>query len=571
MRNIKRIFKNITSNILFLLVVLIILLIFLSIFEIIGLASIPVLLSSIIISDSGNLIQINIFNLTDLISSFSQEDQIKLISVFIILLFTIKNIFHAFIIFFQGKIIKNIKIYLSTELFKYYLNQEYIFLLKKKSSDMLRTLSIDVGNSTIYILNLLNFIKETLILISIIALLFLSNTQISIFLFTSFFIVAFIFFYINKKKLLNRGKIIQGLSSDLIRTIYETVGLFKEIKIYNLKVFQYKNFLNKILLAEKNVFLNYFTTSLPRLFLELTAVILIISTVFFQLYTSSDILKLLPYLSLIVVVSIRLIPLFNGLTTSISNLKTIQPSFDLVFDELEKIKSQSTNLNANYIKFEKKISFKNIDFSYDKKNKIIENLSLDIFKGDKIGIIGESGIGKTTLVNLLIGLLKPTNGEILFDGVKFSNNQKQFIKNISYVPQEIFLIEDTLKKNIALGVEENNIIDSKIEKVAKTSQINSFINNLKYKFETKVKENGKNFSVGQKQRIGVARALYRDPDLIILDESTSSLDTNTEAKFIEDIFDIFSDKTIIFISHKVSALKNCNKIFDLKEKLYLKQ
>ena len=571
MRNIKRIFKNITSNILFLLVVLIILLIFLSIFEIIGLASIPVLLSSIIISDSGNLIQINIFNLTDLISSFSQEDQIKLISVFIILLFTIKNIFHAFIIFFQGKIIKNIKIYLSTELFKHYLNQEYIFLLKKKSSDMLRTLSIDVGNSTIYILNLLNFIKETLILISIIALLFLSNTQISIFLFTSFFIVAFIFFYINKKKLLNRGKIIQGLSSDLIRTIYETVGLFKEIKIYNLKVFQYKNFLNKILLAEKNVFLNYFTTSLPRLFLELTAVILIISTVFFQLYTSSDILKLLPYLSLIVVVSIRLIPLFNGLTTSISNLKTIQPSFDLVFDELEKIKSQSTNLNANYIKFEKKISFKNIDFSYDKKNKIIENLSLDIFKGDKIGIIGESGIGKTTLVNLLIGLLKPTNGEILVDGVKFSNNQKQFIKNISYVPQEIFLIEDTLKKNIALGVEENNIIDSKIEKVAKTSQINSFINNLKYKFETKVKENGKNFSVGQKQRIGVARALYRDPDLIILDESTSSLDTNTEAKFIEDIFDIFSDKTIIFISHKVSALKNCNKIFDLNKKLYLKQ
>lgn len=571
MRNIKKIIKNITLNILLLLIVLITLLIFLSIFEIIGLASIPVLLSSIIVSNSENLIQVNIFNVTDLISSFSQEDQIKLISVFIILLFTIKNIFHGFIIFFQGKIIKNIKIYLSTQLFNYYLNQEYLFLLKKKSSDMLRTLSIDVGNSTIYILNLLNFIKEVLILISIIALLLLSNTQITIFLFISFFIVASIFFYINKKKLFNRGKIIQSLSSDLIRTIYETVGLFKEIKIYNLKVFQYKNFLNKILLTERNVFLNYFTTSLPRLFLELTAVILIISIVFFQLYTSSDILKLLPYLSLIVVVSIRLIPLFNGLTTSISNLKTIQPSFDLVFDELEKIKCQPTNLNANYIKFEKKISFKNVDFSYDKKNKIIENLSLDIFKGDKIGIIGESGIGKTTLVNLLIGLLKPTNGEILVDGVKFSNNQKQIIKNISYVPQEIFLIEDTLKKNIALGVEDNNIIDSKIERVAKTSQINSFINNLKYKFETKVKENGKNFSVGQRQRIGVARALYRDPDIIILDESTSSLDTNTEVKFIEDIYDIFGDKTIIFISHKVSALKNCNKIFDLKEKLYLKQ
>jgi len=535
----------------------------------IGLASIPILLSSILSNEGSNLNLLNFFDLKNKLVNYSQKDQIKIISIFIVSLFAFKNIFHASIIFFQGKIVKNIKILLSKKLFKFYLNQDYLFLLKKNSSEMLRTISIDVGNSTIYILNILNLIKEILILLSIIFLLLYSDVQITVFLFTSFFIIASLFYYINKKKLFNRGKIIQKLSSELIRIIYETVGLFKELKIYNLKVFQYKYFLKKISETEKNVFLNYFTTSLPRLFLELAAVTLIILIILIQLNNNTNILDLLPYLSLVVVVSLRLIPLFNGLTTSVSSLKTIQPSFDLVFSELEKINNNDENLVIEYLDFNKKISFKNIDFGYQDKTKVFENINININKGEKIGIIGPSGSGKSTLVNLLIGLLKPNKGEIFVDDIKISRTKPQLIKNISYVPQEIFLIEDKIKKNIALGIEEKDIDDDRIKMVAQASQIDTFIENLDLKYETKVIENGKNFSVGQRQRIGVARALYRDPDLIIFDESTSSLDLKTEEKFIEDIYKIFKDKTIIFISHKISALKNCDKIFDLKKKLFL--
>jgi len=535
----------------------------------IGLASIPILLSSILSNEGSNLNLLNFFDLKNKLVNYSQKDQIKIISIFIVSLFAFKNIFHASIIFFQGKIVKNIKILLSKKLFKFYLNQDYLFLLKKNSSEMLRTISIDVGNSTIYILNILNLIKEILILLSIIFLLLYSDVQITVLLFTSFFIIASLFYYINKKKLFNRGKIIQKLSSELIRIIYETVGLFKELKIYNLKVFQYKYFLKKISETEKNVFLNYFTTSLPRLFLELAAVTLIILIILIQLNNNTNILDLLPYLSLVVVVSLRLIPLFNGLTTSVSSLKTIQPSFDLVFSELEKINNNDENLVIEYLDFNKKISFKNIDFGYQDKTKVFENINININKGEKIGIIGPSGSGKSTLVNLLIGLLKPNKGEIFVDDIKISRTKPQLIKNISYVPQEIFLIEDKIKKNIALGIEEKDIDDDRIKMVAQASQIDTFIGNLDEKYETKVIENGKNFSVGQRQRIGVARALYRDPDLIIFDESTSSLDLKTEEKFIEDIYKIFKDKTIIFISHKISALKNCDKIFDLKKKLFL--
>ena len=569
MKNIIIIFKNINFKISLFLILLVLLLIFLSILEMIGLASIPLLLSSILVTEKESFVQLDFWNLKNILFELSPEDQVQFISIFIICLFLFKNIFHAAIIFYQGRIIKSIKIYLSKKLFSHYLNQNYLFLLKKNSSDMLRTLSVDVGNTTIYILNLLNFFKEVLILIAIVFLLFLSNVEITIFLFGSFLIIASVFFYFNKKKLFNRGKIIQNLSSELIRTIYETIGLFKELKIYDLKFFQYKNFSKKISITEKNFFLNYFTTSLPRLFLELTAVILIISIILFQLNKNSNIVELLPYFSLIVVVSIRLIPLFNGLTTSLSSLKTIQPSFDLVFDEIKKVNRNKKTLKVKFLNFKKKISFKNVDFKYDNKKEIIENLSLEIYKGDKIGIVGESGVGKSTLVNLMIGLLKPSSGEIYVDETKLSNDENQIIRNISYVPQEIFLIEDTLKKNIALGINEENIDSDKIDNVAKISQINSFIVDLKDKFETKVTEGGKNFSMGQKQRLGVARALYRDPDIIILDESTSSLDASTEKKFIDDIFEIFKDKTIIFISHKLSALIKCNKIFDLKKKIYL--
>ena len=569
MRKIKKIINNISVNLLLLLVLLVFFLIILSILEMIGLASIPILLSSILSDEGSNLNLLNFFDLKNKLVNYSQKDQIKIISIFIVSLFAFKNIFHASIIFFQGKIVKNIKILLSKKLFKFYLNQDYLFLLKKNSSEMLRTISIDVGNTTIYILNILNLIKEILILLSIIFLLLYSDIQITVFLFTSFFIIASLFYYINKKKLFNRGKIIQKLSSELIRIIYETVGLFKELKIYNLKVFQYKYFLKKISETEKNVFFNYFTTSLPRLFLELAAVTLIISIILIQLNNNTNILDLLPYLSLVVVVSLRLIPLFNGLTTSVSSLKTIQPSFDLVFSELEKINNNDENLVIEYLVFNKKISFRNIDFEYQDKTKVFENINININKGEKIGIIGPSGSGKSTLVNLLIGLLKPNKGEIFVDDIKISRTKPQLIKNISYVPQEIFLIEDEIKKNIALGIEEKDIDDDRIKMVAQASQIDTFIENLNLKYETKVIENGKNFSVGQRQRIGVARALYRNPDIIIFDESTSSLDLKTEEKFIEDIYKIFKDKTIIFISHKISALKNCDKIFDLKKKLFL--
>ena len=239
-------------------------------------------------------------------------------------------------------------------------------------------------------------------------------------------------------------------------------------------------------------------------------------------------------------------------------------------EELKKEKNTRDNQILNNLNFKNKIILDNVSFSYPgyDNNKIIKNLTIQIKSGDKIGIIGSSGSGKSTFINLIMGFLKPTEGKILIDDVDVTS-LKYRINNLGFVPQEIFLLEDSVIKNIALGIDDEKINLDKIKAVSMSAQIYNNIDQLQDKFNTVVNERGINFSVGQKQRLGVARALYRNTNILILDESTSSLDENTEKKFVEDIFSISNNQTIIFISHRMSALKKCSKIFDIEKNKFI--
>ncbi len=568
-----KLFLNIKNNLnikyLILFTILVIFLLLLSILETIGLSSIPVLISSII-KESSFIDNLNFKYLNYFYEELNQKEQIYYLSSFIILFFLFKNLYHAFVFYFQGKLVKSIKIFISNKLFKYYINQNYSFLFEKNSSKIIRTLSTDVGNTTIYLLNLLNLCRDIFILIAVLSLLVISNPTVTISLFFILLIVVFLIYRLNRSKIFKRGKIIQFLSSEIIKIINETIGLFKEIKIYNISKYQKKNFLQKITRVEKNIFYNYLITSLPRLILEVVSVSIIILIILYFLRYEKSILTVLPFLSLIVLAIIRLVPIFSSISTSLTTLKSIQPSFELVMEELKKEKNTSDNQILNNLNFKNKIILDNVSFSYPgyDNNKIIKNLTIQIKSGDKIGIIGSSGSGKSTFINLIMGFLKPTEGQILIDDVDVTS-LKYRINNLGFVPQEIFLLEDSIIKNIALGIDDEKIDLDKVKTVSMSAQIYNNIDQLKDKFNTAINERGINFSVGQKQRLGVARALYRNTNILILDESTSSLDENTEKKFVEDIFSISNNQTIIFISHRMSALKKCSKIFDIEKNKFI--
>ena len=510
-----------------------------------------------------------------IINNYEKSQLIIFSAVIIIVVFFIKNLMYVLIVYFQGFLTKRIKLYLSSEIYKKYLDLNYLEFINKNSAVMIRTLNMDVGNTSIFVLNIINLMRETVIFIGICILLFIASPFISLTMLIFFGVISLLFFLKTHKRIFAQGTSLQFLTSEKIKIINNTIGSIKEVKIFKLENYLKKIFFDNAKRYENFAFKNYLIKLMPRVILEIGAVSGIMIIVVFYVILEQNILGLLPLLSLIVISMIRIVPGLNLIQNSISTLKTILPSYNHILSELsttkENLKYDRLKENKEFINFNKEILIDNIKFKYKKDTGLIlDKINLKISKGDKIGIIGKSGSGKTTLVSILLGLIENYDGNLIIDNKKISFSNYEWNNNVGYVPQDIFLIEDTIKNNITFGISEKDIDISCLYEASKKAQIFDYIQSLPKNFDTIIGERGLNLSSGQKQRLGIARALYRKPELLILDESTSSLDNYTEERFVNDVFSYSNDKTIIFISHKASALKKCDKIYDLNKKHFVK-
>ena len=274
-------------------------------------------------------------------------------------------------------------------------------------------------------------------------------------------------------------------------------------------------------------------------------------------------MEILSLLSLYAVCAFKLLPSANRITINLQSMKFGAPVLPVLLNEI-KSRSNEIDKHCDEILFNHKIVFEDLHFKYQNSNKVFENVNFELNKNDFVGIVGESGSGKSTLVNLLCGLLTPNKGRILVDDVDISNNYKSFRQIIGYVPQKIFLSDDTVRANIALGVE--NYSNERIEEIVKDSRFSEFINKLPKGLDTLIGEDGNKLSVGQKQRLNILRALYHDPKILIFDESTSALDKINELSFLNLISEFKGKKTVIFITHKKDLLDSFDKIYEIKEK-----
>ena len=292
--------------------------------------------------------------------------------------------------------------------------------------------------------------------------------------------------------------------------------------------------------------------------------------VYFYSKNNTDLTELIPFLALVTLSLIRILPSIQDGISALADIKIQKVYFDLIYGELKKLEK----MDLDYLKkqkkdeytFNKKILLKNIDFEYQNSDqRFLKNVSVEINKGKKIGIIGRSGAGKSTLLNIILGLLKPQSGKIEIDDqeAELEKNSRIVWKNVSYIPQDVYLLDDSILKNIAFGVEQKKIDLEKINKIIKICELEKFVKNQTEDVNTLIGNRGMRISGGQKQRLGFARALYSDPKILFIDEATSNMDSKTEDKMINNIFNSFKDMTIVAITHKLSRLKNFDNILVL--------
>ena len=493
---------------------------------------------------------------------------ISFFMIFFVIIYTIKTGTLVYISWILADYSQGLSAQLSTKIYSGYINQPYIESVNTNSAHLQRNVTNEVLQFTGYINNLLFLISEVAICISIIVTLILVEPFGAVSVLGVLIFISLILYYSTRKYIFNLG--IERLKFDESRafTLIQSLNAFKELKLFNKELF----FTN--LFSSKN--LSYYHVlkkvqviqQFPRLFFELVAVLGLSVFIIISVYYGKDLNNLIAVLSVFLLAAFRLIPSCNRILTNVQAVKYGSVSIDFLYKELNKFKSNNEieNNKKTLFNFKMPIIIQNLSYSYpNTKINAIDKVNLQISFGSFVGIIGESGSGKSTFIDNLIGFLHPNSGKITIDGTNIHKCTSAWMQNIGYVPQTIHLSDTSLRNNIAFGVDDKKIDDDKIFKALADAELLNFAKSLSEGIYTSVGEGGGKLSGGQRQRIGIARALYNDPQLLIFDEGTSSLDSKTEESIINSILKFKNRKTIIMIAHRHSTLSECDTIIEFRE------
>ena len=541
----------------------------LTLLELLSIASIPLFVSYII--DPNLLINKIPFEslkteILKLYKIYPRDNIIFIFSFILFAFFLLKNILSFLIYFFDAKFNRNIKYDINKNLFKHYLFEDYNFHLNTNPAIVQRNiLSATTASATIN--SVMIFVKECLLLLGLIILLFFSELKTNLYIVLTFLILAIIIFILIGKNIKKKGALNIFLSSQLIKGIHQFLGSIIEIKIKGNEHFFYESYKKDIFKSETILMKLKIVKTLPKIFFELSAVSFLLSLIYLMTKNSNNLIEIIPFATLLTLVIIRAMPSVTNLITASTDIKFQLPYIEIIIKDLKKIKkNRILSKDKKFIKkkFDKSITLKNISFSYNENARnILENISFTIEKGEKICISGKSGSGKSTLINLILGLLKPSSGKIFLDEKELKFNEKIVWENLSYVPQNCYLIDDTIQNNIAFAKKDVDIDLDKIEKILEICALKEFIKSLADGINTKVGDRGIRVSGGQKQRIGIARALFNDPSILFLDEAMSNLDIENENLITKNLKENYSNITIISISHHSQKLENFDKIVSI--------
>ena len=549
---------------------LVILMVIGALIEVVGIGVIPVYV--LLLLDPAKLTGIPVIGIwLEQYSSLSSQTIVLYGGIVLFVVFLVKSLFLTYLYYQKGKIMFEAKVDLENKLFKTYIQSPYLFHVQNNSATLLRNLTQEIPVIIVNVVfPLLTLFNGVFMVLAIIILLLATNPFITLVVIFLIGGSSALFFKIINKKIAYYGGEAQRQRAVVIRTTNHTLGGIKELSVFNTKQFFMDEFYKSTLISARASMYRQFVSLINKPMLEIIAIIGVIVITYGLFFGGLEASVIAATLTLFATALVRLMPAAREIVSGYSGIKynyiAVNPVYEHIYDFNQNQKNRKDRTTGKpALVFEDSIQLNNIHFHYPETNDwVLNGISLKIKKNSVFGIVGTTGGGKTTLIDVLMGLLEIQEGEIMVDGRNIYENLNSWKAKIGYVPQFIFLTDDTIRNNIAFGLHEEEIDRLKLERAIKAAQLETFISKLPEGLDTIIGERGVRLSGGQRQRIGIARAMYNDPELLIFDEATSSLDNVTEKNLVKAIDQFKNQKTIIIIAHRITTVRKCDTIIFLK-------
>ena len=509
----------------------------------------------------------------------TQRQFVMAATVVLLVLFIVKNLYIAFQQYAQFAFSYRSQVNLSSRLLKHYLRSPYAFHLRRNSAELLR----NVNSEALWIFHqvmvpLLGVLSESFVVLLIALVLMWVAPLATLWAFLLLGGASGLFYWMIRSRARDYGKAQQTHMGQMIQWVNQGLGSIKDTKVKGKEDYfidQYTQ--SSEAYAQANIYLKT-VSALPRLTIEVFGVGAILVTSFAMVAQGRDMMTLLPYLGLFAMAAFRMMPSINRILTSLTGMRFFEASVDAVYTDMATASPASQPLPSHTTGVEEgrspspvgsvdgAIEVDHVTFSYaDRKDNALDNVALRIERGSAIGFAGTSGSGKSTLIDIILGLLEPQSGRMLVDGMAIQTNLAGWQHTIGYIPQSTYLLDDTIRRNVAFGLVDSEIDDEHVWEALRAARLEEFVRSLDEGLEVTVGENGVRVSGGQKQRLGIARALYTDPAVLVLDEATSALDAEIEREIINEVFELKGDKTLLIVAHRLATLSGCDTIFLIKE------
>lgn len=493
----------------------------------------------------------------------------------IIVIYIIKNAYSIFMSIVQSVFMARNQFRTSAKLLSCYIRKPYTFHLQHNTAEVVRNINTDVSSAYSLVGSIISLITSGLITVLLIVYLVLIDPVLTAAIVVGLLIYSLIYYLCVRKPMREAGAENRRIGVTMVKAIHQAVGGIKEVKVMGREQYFVDTFSESGKAYIKNRKKYMLLSGLPRHLIEVLCVSGVLGLVAYKIGMRQDLSAVVPSLSAFAVAAIKLLPSANSINSTLNSMTYMMPSLDAVCEIIDEnfnnpgqaaAAARQSVAAASSMGDNGDITLEDVSYTYPNTEKpVLEHVNLTVKHGSSVGICGVTGAGKTTLVDIILGLLEPQTGTVCYDGVDIRKDYAAWQRHIGYVPQNIYLVDESIRSNVALGVYADEIDDARIWRALELAQLADFVRGLKDGLDTVIGERGVRISGGQRQRIGIARALYYDPDILFLDEATSSLDNETEKAVMASIEALSGQKTCIVIAHRLSTIENCDMLYRVED------